>query len=116
MKIQFYGHSGVKIEDDLVILIDPWLNDNPLAIIKAEDITNVDYIIATHNHFDHVNDIPTIAKNTKGVLLFGNESSGISDELSPFISQKIGIENGGNNTESLNVATATAIVLHHFCI
>ena len=69
MKIQFYGHSGVKIEDDLVILIDPWLNDNPLATIKAEDITNVDYIIATHNHFDHVNDIPTIAKNTKATVV-----------------------------------------------
>jgi len=60
--------------------------------------------------------LKSVAKNTKGVLLFGNESSGISDELSPFISQKIGIENGGSNTESLNVATATAIVLHHFCI
>ena len=60
--------------------------------------------------------LKSVAKKTKGVLLFGNESSGISDELSPFISQTIGIENRGSNTESLNVATATAIVLHHFCI
>ena len=64
MKIKFYGHAGVKIEDDLVLLIDPWLNDNPLATMKADDITKADYIIATHNHFDHVNDIPLIAKNT----------------------------------------------------
>ena len=60
--------------------------------------------------------LKSVTKDTKGILLFGNESSGISDELSHFISQKIGIENGGGNTESLNVATATAIVLHHFCI
>ena len=69
MKIQFYGHSGVKIEEDLVLLIDPWLNDNPIAKIKAKDIKKADYIIATHNHFDHVNDIPTIAKNTGATVV-----------------------------------------------
>ena len=69
MKIHFFGHAGVKIEDDLIILIDPWLNDNPIATIKAEDISKADYIIATHNHFDHVNDIPTIAKNTRATVI-----------------------------------------------
>ena len=69
MKVQFYGHAGVKIEDDLVILIDPWLNDNPVSTIKAKDITKADYIIATHNHFDHVNDIPIIAKNTGATVV-----------------------------------------------
>ena len=69
MKIKFYGHAGIKIEDNLVILIDPWLNDNPLATIKAKDITKADYIIATHNHFDHVNDIPLIAKNTGATVI-----------------------------------------------
>ena len=69
MKIQFFGHAGIKIEDDLIILIDPWLDDNPQATIKAKDITKADYIIATHNHFDHVNDIPTIAKNTKATVV-----------------------------------------------
>ena len=69
MKIQYYGHAGIKIEDDLVLLIDPWLNDNPLATIKAEDITKAEYIFATHNHFDHVNDIPIIAKNTGATVV-----------------------------------------------
>ena len=69
MKIQFYGHAGVKIEDDLILLIDPWLNDNPLAIMKADEVTKADYIIATHNHFDHVNDIPLIAKNTNATVV-----------------------------------------------
>ena len=69
MKIKYYGHAGVGIEDDLVLLIDPWLNDNPLATMKADDITKADYIIATHNHFDHVNDIPLIAKNTGATVV-----------------------------------------------
>ena len=69
MKIQYYGHAGVKIEDDLIILIDPWLNDNPLATMKAEEISKADYIIATHNHSDHVDDIPIIAKNTGATVV-----------------------------------------------
>ena len=69
MKIKFYGHAGVKIEDNLVLLIDPWLNDNPIATVKTDDITKADYIIATHNHFDHVNDIPLIAKNTGATVV-----------------------------------------------
>ena len=69
MKIKFYGHAGIRIEDDLVMLIDPWLNGNPFATIKAEDIIKADYIIATHNHFDHVSDIPLIAKNTGATVV-----------------------------------------------
>jgi len=48
--------------------------------------------------------------NSKGsVLLMGNESKGISDELIPFITEKISIPKYGK-AESLNVATATAIL------
>ena len=93
MKIQFYGHSGVKIEDDLVLLIDPWLNDNPLAIMKADDITKADYIIATHNHFDHVNDIPLIAKNTKATVVGIVET--VEDLASKGCEKTIGCNIGG---------------------
>jgi len=47
------------------------------------------------------------AKGT--VLLMGNESKGISDELLPFITERVLIPNFGK-AESLNVATATAIL------
>ena len=40
MKIHFFGHSGILLEDTLTVLIDPWLNNNPLAKIKAENIIN----------------------------------------------------------------------------
>jgi len=43
------------------------------------------------------------------VLLMGNESKGISDELFHFISERVLIPNFGE-AESLNVATATAIL------
>ena len=93
MKIQYYGHSGVKIEDDLIILIDPWLNDNPLATIKAEEIGKADYIIATHNHFDHVNDIPLIAKNTGATVVSIVETA--EDLASKGCEKTIGCNIGG---------------------
>lgn len=49
----------------------------------------------------------------KGILVMGNEANGISKELKQWISQKMAIPQFGNKTtESLNVATATAILLN----
>lgn len=93
MKIHYYGHAGVKIEDDLIILIDPWLNDNPRATMKAEEIIKADYIIATHNHFDHVNDIPLIAKNT-GATVVGIVET-VEDLASKGCEKTIGCNIGG---------------------
>jgi TrmH family RNA methyltransferase len=51
--------------------------------------------------------------NGEGVLLMGNEANGISDSVAKYITKKITIPQFGNQqkTESLNVATATAICL-----
>lgn len=48
----------------------------------------------------------------KGILLMGNEANGISKEVAELVSKKISIPQFGNQTaESLNVATATSILL-----
>lgn len=49
----------------------------------------------------------------KGILVLGNEGSGISSELAQLIKQKITIPRFGN-AESLNVSVATGIVLSEF--
>lgn len=49
----------------------------------------------------------------KGILVMGNEANGISDRVEKFISERISIPQfGPATTESLNVATATAILLN----
>ena len=93
MKIQYYGHAGVKIEDDLIILIDPWLNDNPATTMKAEQISKADYVIATHNHSDHVDDIPLIAKNTGATVVSILETA--EDLASKGCEKTIGCNIGG---------------------
>lgn len=48
----------------------------------------------------------------KGILVMGNEANGIADEVSKIIKKRVSIpQYGEKNTESLNVATATAILL-----
>lgn len=48
-----------------------------------------------------------------GIVLMGNESKGISDDLLPLVSKPIKIP-GRGGAESLNVAIATAVVLDNF--
>jgi TrmH family RNA methyltransferase len=52
----------------------------------------------------------------KGILVLGNEANGISTKIEALIDHKITIPRFGNlqNTESLNVATAAAILLSEF--
>lgn len=52
----------------------------------------------------------------KGIIVMGNEANGISSEIENLVTQKISIPRFGNLqlTESLNVATATAIILSEF--
>lgn len=51
--------------------------------------------------------------NTKGFIVMGSESHGISKEIRPFITHPIHIP-GLGNAESLNVAVATAVVAAEF--
>jgi TrmH family RNA methyltransferase len=53
----------------------------------------------------------------KGIILLGNESKGISDELIPFITDKIRIpkfSNAREGIDSLNVGMAAAVVFSEF--
>lgn len=52
----------------------------------------------------------------EGILIMGNEANGVSNQIKKLISNKISIPRFGEvqETESLNVATATAILLSEF--
>ncbi len=55
--------------------------------------------------------------NTKGIILLGNESKGISDELMPYITDKIKIpkfSNAREGIDSLNVGMAASVVFSEF--
>lgn len=53
---------------------------------------------------------------SEGIIVMGNEANGISTEIESLVTQKISIPRFGSlqQTESLNVATATAVILSEF--
>jgi L-ascorbate metabolism protein UlaG (beta-lactamase superfamily) len=73
MQIFFHGQSCVECRfQEHAIIIDPFLNGNPLATIKPEDV-KVDYILITHGHQDHVGDALQIAKNNDATIIATSE-------------------------------------------
>jgi L-ascorbate metabolism protein UlaG (beta-lactamase superfamily) len=73
LKVTFYGHSCVYATDGKYkIIIDPFLNDNPQATVKADEV-DVDYILATHGHSDHLGDAVEISRRTGATIIAPNE-------------------------------------------
>jgi L-ascorbate metabolism protein UlaG (beta-lactamase superfamily) len=76
--IKWLGHAGFQItsEKGKIIIIDPWLTDNPLASCMAADITKADFVLVTHDHFDHVADASLIVRATGATLVGMPETVG----------------------------------------
>ncbi len=67
MNIIWLGHGSFRIEiGDQVLLVDPWLNGNPM--METEDhaaaIEGATHILVTHGHGDHTADIVEISGKT----------------------------------------------------
>lgn len=72
-KITWFGHSAFRIEtSDHTILIDPFINGNPLSAYKA-DALEADFILVSHGHGDHVGDAVDIAKRTGATVVANPE-------------------------------------------
>jgi len=109
LKMKYLGAAGWEITDgNVVVLIDPWITrakyagpghpddhrpdygrDDVAPIDTAlvdQHITKADFILVHHGHFDHLGDVPYIAKKT-GAKVIGTETTimilkayGIPDE------------------------------------
>lgn len=67
MNIIWLGHGSFRIEiGGEVLLIDPWINGNPMMDGRDTDaaIAGATQILVTHGHFDHTADIVQISQKT----------------------------------------------------
>ena len=65
MNIIWLGHASFRIEiGGQVLLVDPWLNGNPMLPEESHDAAaeGITHILLTHAHFDHIADVLNIAK------------------------------------------------------
>jgi TrmH family RNA methyltransferase len=58
--------------------------------------------------------VNAVGKLKEGIIIIGNESKGVGDEIFELAKEKISIPKIGN-AESLNAAVATGIILSHVC-
>lgn len=76
MEIIWLGHSAFEIisDENLKILIDPFISNNPACPFKVEEI-DADIICVTHGHSDHFGDTMEIANRTGAVVIGNHEHS-----------------------------------------
>jgi L-ascorbate metabolism protein UlaG (beta-lactamase superfamily) len=74
MKLRYFSHSSFQItaNNGKVILIDPFLDDNPTSPVKSSEL-GADYIVLTHGHGDHIGDAFKIAERTNPLFICVNE-------------------------------------------
>lgn len=88
-KIRFLGIAAFEITttQGQVILIDPFLDENPASPLKVKDLERVDLILVTHLAYDHLGDTPAIAQKFSCPVICGPEvkvflmQSGVSSNL-----------------------------------
>ena len=71
-QITWHGHACTEIrtDDGTRLLIDPFLTDNPMADVGPEHFTDeLDHLLLTHGHFDHVGDAWDILRETGAQLI-----------------------------------------------
>lgn len=85
-EFQFFGFSTFLIttEQGLHILIDPYIDDNPAAPMKCEELPRIDLILVSHGAFDHMKDTAKIAlKHNSRIICGGEVQAKLLDEGVP---------------------------------
>ena len=88
-RLTYHGHSCFTLEtpDGTRVMIDPFLDENPLADIGTGDVEKLDYILVSHGHFDHFADCVKLAKKHDATVIS-------TYELVDFCQKKEGVKKG----------------------
>ncbi|WP_026671612.1 metal-dependent hydrolase [Alkalihalobacterium bogoriense] len=69
MKVSYHGHSVVQVKTaNTNIIIDPFISGNGATDLKVDEL-QVDVILLTHGHNDHVGDTVNLAKRNQALVV-----------------------------------------------
>ena len=91
-RFRYYGHSTVSFDlpGGELVLIDPYLAENPVCPPASRDLPRLDAMLITHAHIDHFADAVELGKKHRPSTIVANyeicswlESQGLVEETSP---------------------------------
>ncbi|MGD2113560.1 MAG: metal-dependent hydrolase [Acidobacteriota bacterium] len=73
-KFTYLGHATVRCDlpGGEVMLIDPWVDNNPACPDELKTFDRLDAILVTHAHFDHIGDAVAIAERYEPDVVVAN--------------------------------------------
>lgn len=119
----WFGITNLVCNNETVDCYNPKVIQATMGSISRVNITYLDLAeflkettTTVYGTFLNGENIYSTALSKKGIVVLGNEANGISKEIEELTNSRITIPQFGTtkNTESLNVATATAILLSEF--
>lgn len=69
INVRLLGHAAVLISGTKTIIVDPFISENPKAPITLDAIPKTDFVLITHDHFDHFGDALFLAKRDNSVVV-----------------------------------------------
>lgn len=113
MKITYLGHAAVLIQGSKTIIIDPFLTNNPLAALKPAQLPHIDFVLITHDHFDHIGDAIEIAKTNNATIVAIHEIATMAEVAKEDITS-IGMNIGGTyQVDDICISMTNAIHSAH---
>jgi L-ascorbate metabolism protein UlaG (beta-lactamase superfamily) len=66
-RLTWLGHATFRIDtpSGKVVLVDPWIQTNPMCPEANKNFDRVDTMLITHGHFDHIADAVDLGKKFK---------------------------------------------------
>ena len=110
-RITYFGHATFRVvtPGDEQIMIDPFLQENPLVPEDMKNVGELDTILVTHGHSDHFSDVIPLAQQTGATVVANFEI--MSYLQSQGIENAMPIQKGG--TAQVGGIKVTAVNAFH---